>query len=376
MNSASSLPLYIKIKNYLLNQIQNELSSGDKLPTESELMKQFAVSRITVNKTLTELKDEGYIVRYPSKGSFVAPKALPAAQSENIFTEKSSSSLSSPDIMCIFPYFSDQFALNIFNGITSILHPEKYVIHLIQSITSNNEDYLLKKCFQSNYKGVILCPSDQTFYSDYLLHMKLNNFPIVCIDRNLPGIDTSYVLTDNVTAGETIYRHLHILGHRNMLFVSAASRDVATSKKRISGLQKGCETANLLPNCIHIEDNVNVHDAQSDFSVYIADLLTKKRITAVICSEAYVSLWMYSLLQSICLNVPKDISLVSFDNPTNYTSDFNFFTHINQHEFHMGQKAANILLNKLNNTDSSENEYIVLSPTLEIRSSTAKIPTS
>ena len=74
MDTEPSLPLYRNIKNYLLEQIQDKLSIGDRLPTEAEIMKQFQVSRITVTKALKELKEEGYIIRYPSKGSFVASK--------------------------------------------------------------------------------------------------------------------------------------------------------------------------------------------------------------------------------------------------------------------------------------------------------------
>ncbi len=68
MDNEPSLPLYLNIKNYLLKQIQESLAIGDRLPTEAEIMEQFHVSRITVTKALKELKEEGYIVRYPSKG--------------------------------------------------------------------------------------------------------------------------------------------------------------------------------------------------------------------------------------------------------------------------------------------------------------------
>lgn len=82
---------------------------------------------------------------------------------------------------------------------------------------------------------------------------------------------------------------------------------------------------------------------------------------------------MYSLLCELGLKVPKDISMISFDNPTNDISDFNFFTHIDQHEYLMGQYAGKILLKMLENGQLEENEKKILTPTLEIRHSTTEL---
>lgn len=373
MDNEPSLPLYRKIKNYLLTRIQDKLSVGDKLPTEAEIMKQFQVSRITVTKALKELKEEGYIVRYPSKGSFVASKDSYAKELDIPVSEDTLSDAAYSDIMCMLPYVSDQFSLNIINGITSILPSKQYNIHMVQSRTHKNEDYLLKKCFQSDCKGLILFPVDQVYYSDQLLRMKLNNYPMVLIDRSLPGIDTNYVAIDNVYAGKIAFEHLFMLGHRNLLFITHTSKDVQTVKSRIKGIWQGSEESGLLPSCIHIEENLDIHKPFNISADYIARILAEKHITAIICCESKTCLYMYSLLQELGLKVPKDISMISFDNPTNNISDFNFFTHINQHEYLMGQYAGKILLKMLENGQLEENEKKILTPTLEIRLSTTEL---
>lgn len=325
MDNEPSLPLYLNIKNYLLKQIQESLAIGDRLPTEAEIMEQFHVSRITVTKALKELKEEGYIVRYPSKGSFVASKDSYTKELNIPDSKDTLSGTAYSDIMCMLPYFSDQFSLNIINGITSILPPRQYNIHMVQSRTHQKEDYLLKKCFQSDCKGLILFPVDQIYYSNQLLRMKLNNYPMVLIDRILPGIDTNYVAIDNVYAGKIAFEHLFMLGHRNLLFITHTSKDVQTVKSRIKGLWQGSEESGLLPSCIHIEENLDIHKPFNISADYIARVLAEKHITAVICCESKTCLYMYSLLCELGLKVPKDISMISFDNPTNDISDFNFF---------------------------------------------------
>lgn len=49
---------------------------GAQIPTESELCKRFAVSRITVRKAIDELVKEGWVVRYRGRGTFVDPSAI------------------------------------------------------------------------------------------------------------------------------------------------------------------------------------------------------------------------------------------------------------------------------------------------------------
>lgn len=75
----SILPLYEQIKKHILLLIENGLlHSGDKLPSEMELIKQFEVSRVTVRRALQELSHEERIISVPGKGSYVLkPKIEP-----------------------------------------------------------------------------------------------------------------------------------------------------------------------------------------------------------------------------------------------------------------------------------------------------------
>ncbi|WP_241229462.1 histidine utilization repressor [Sphingomonas sp. S-NIH.Pt1_0416] len=66
-------PRYAVIKEYLLGAIRSgELAPGDRLQSESELVTKFSVSRMTANRALRELQNEGIIHRMPGVGSFVA----------------------------------------------------------------------------------------------------------------------------------------------------------------------------------------------------------------------------------------------------------------------------------------------------------------
>ena len=63
---------YLNIYNELMNLIEKgEISPGEKLPSENELMDIYNVSRDTVRKALELLENNGYIHKIKGKGSFV-----------------------------------------------------------------------------------------------------------------------------------------------------------------------------------------------------------------------------------------------------------------------------------------------------------------
>ncbi|HEY60318.1 MAG TPA: GntR family transcriptional regulator [Anaerolineae bacterium] len=67
------IPLYYQLQEILRDKIENGVwKSGERLPTEKELCKQFDVSRITVRNALRQLRMEGLINCMPGKGTTVS----------------------------------------------------------------------------------------------------------------------------------------------------------------------------------------------------------------------------------------------------------------------------------------------------------------
>lgn len=66
-------PAYKRIKEHIEDLIRDgRLKDGDAIPPESALTEQFKVSRMTANRALRELTDEGVLVRVQGSGTFVA----------------------------------------------------------------------------------------------------------------------------------------------------------------------------------------------------------------------------------------------------------------------------------------------------------------
>ena len=65
-------PKYRQLQRVLSELIGTELSPGDRVPSERELMARFAVSRATVRQAIDALEREGLLVRRHGSGTFVA----------------------------------------------------------------------------------------------------------------------------------------------------------------------------------------------------------------------------------------------------------------------------------------------------------------
>lgn len=92
--SASPMPLYSQVREALRGEILNgTFSPHSQMPSESQLMKSFEVSRITVRQALSDLQKEGLIFKVMGKGSFVSkPKAFQSLSRLQGFGEAMSSS--------------------------------------------------------------------------------------------------------------------------------------------------------------------------------------------------------------------------------------------------------------------------------------------
>lgn len=86
----SPTPLYQQVKDQILDHIlSGNWPPGRKIPSENQLVRQLGVSRMTINRALRELAQEGRLQRLAGVGSFVAepPRHASLIELNNIAEE-------------------------------------------------------------------------------------------------------------------------------------------------------------------------------------------------------------------------------------------------------------------------------------------------
>jgi GntR family transcriptional regulator, histidine utilization repressor len=70
---------YLQVKHYVLERIAGgSLKCGERVPSENELVRELTVSRMTANRALKELTQDGVLVRIAGVGTFVAEQRVHA----------------------------------------------------------------------------------------------------------------------------------------------------------------------------------------------------------------------------------------------------------------------------------------------------------
>lgn len=73
MNTPAPQALYRRAKDYVQDKLgRGEWKPGDLIPSENRLVLELGMSRMTVNRALRELTEEGHLVRVSGVGTFVA----------------------------------------------------------------------------------------------------------------------------------------------------------------------------------------------------------------------------------------------------------------------------------------------------------------
>jgi len=75
VQSKQAVPIYGRIKAYILERIESGVwGPEEQIPTEHELAAKFKASRMTVNRAVRELTDQGLLFRIVGVGTFVADR--------------------------------------------------------------------------------------------------------------------------------------------------------------------------------------------------------------------------------------------------------------------------------------------------------------
>ena len=69
-------PLYIQLKDILIEKIQSTMSDDQQLDSEREICEMYKVSRTTVRQALAELEKQKYIYKVQGKGNFILNRKI------------------------------------------------------------------------------------------------------------------------------------------------------------------------------------------------------------------------------------------------------------------------------------------------------------
>ena len=370
--------LYLRIYKKLLLDIQEGKYETDRLPTEKEIAQQFYVSRITARKAVEKLADNGIVVRISGRGTFVRngqqlSHLLPV--SANL----------KPLVALVMGGYSPSFGLEIANA--AVHEAEEQGIHLIVKDTGNDqacEFKILEELRQSGVHGIIVQPAHGEMYSRWLINAAFDRYPIVLIDRFLPGIDLPFVGIDNERLSEMATNRLLAAGHRNISLITLEDETTSTLKARMEGFTWALNRHKIPVNrdlwLTGLTGLARGQDKNSNesYEQYMAQIVRHMRahpeITAVFSTEYLVSQLAYTALTQNGYRIPEDYSLVGFDSgEAGLHADY--IAYVRQPQEEMGRTAVQMICTLLRGEQPEKKRFILDGVWVSGKTIASRIPT-
>jgi DNA-binding LacI/PurR family transcriptional regulator len=186
--------------------------------------------------------------------------------------------------------------------------------------------------------------------------------PVVMVNAGVENLGFPHISTDDAVAVEQAYGHLRSLGHQKIGMVMGPE-DHMPSRRKLEAVAEfaGWNTAD---DWLVERTNFSMESAR-----LAAARLIQRGVTGMICASDVLALGSIRAARRLGLDVPRDVSVVGFDDSILMTCTDPPLTTVRQPIEMMGQAAVDLLVNQIEGTSAAPDE-LLFEPELVVRGST------
>jgi len=252
---------------------------------------------------------------------------------------------------------SNNFFQEIARGLETQLAKEGYRLIIMNSKEQKETEIEnVKNLIAGAADALVIAPT--TADCSYLRFLLDNNpIPVTFVDRRPEGFESDVVLATNEQGAYEAVKVLTDKGHTNIAFFG--SRQDSTMLERLDGYRKALEEAGIAINANFIK--FGTHDSVSQRSLrhgvmyhHALDVLTNHDITAIFSGNNLATLGVFSYIKEANIQVPKDVSFITFDDDSWLTMTTPALAAVAQNPEKMGRVAAKLVLERLAEPQTAE----------------------
>jgi DNA-binding LacI/PurR family transcriptional regulator len=261
------------------------------------------------------------------------------------------------------PFFAD-----IYHGVEETLSSAGYRAMVTTSnYSADKEGAVLSEFHEKGIEGIIMTPVavDRTEKTNQpLARLIEEGVPVVFVDVTIPGFDVDVVTSDNLRGGYMAARHLLDMGHRRIGFI--VDIDCSSVRDRIQGYRKAIEEEDIPYDDMLVKHSyIGFRNEESGYRNTRELLHRASPPTAIIASTDSIALGIYKACHEMRLDVPGDISVLGYDDLPYSRSLIPPLSTIHQPKHEMGEKAAELLLERINGERDGVRKEILESKLIE-----------
>ena len=278
----------------------------------------------------------------------------------------------------IIPEIVHHFFSKVIRGIEQVANKRGYnVIVGLSNESFDKEVINIQMLANGSIDGFILSISKETLLQQDYHHFKetmSQGMPIVMFDRVVNEIECDKVIIDDLKGSKNAVSKLLSNGCKHVAIITTKDY-VSVGKLRTQGYLEALEDYKMSPNSnliLKVDDELVSEDHLISLESEIEQLfLNNKKIDGVFAvNELYAIIGM-KVARKRGLRIPDDIQFIGFTDGVLSKHATPSLTTVSQHGQEMGEKAAELLIEKLEHEDQEEQyQTVVIETELIERNST------
>lgn len=269
----------------------------------------------------------------------------------------------------IVPLINRHFFSSVISGIEDIAYKQGFAVTISQSNDRfEKEDKIAHTLFANRVDGLILSIGMETKTFDHLKLFAERKIPLVFFDRVVDEIKAHKIVVDDFGGGFRATKHLIEQGAKRIAHIGGPL-NLKIYEARQNGYFEALKQAGY-----KIDETLVVHNSltRKDGTNAAKKLMEQKnRPDAIFCANDTTALSTIIYLHENGYKVPGDVAIVGFSNEPFSEVVTPSISTIKQPGFLMGQKAAALIIDQINNK-TTEYQTITMPTELIVRESSKK----
>jgi LacI family transcriptional regulator len=258
----------------------------------------------------------------------------------------------------IIPEIVHHFFSTVINGIEQVANENGYNVVICLSDDSFDKEVLnMELLANGSIDGFIMSLSKETQYKGdfhHIIEVINQGMPVVMFDRVANEVMCDKVIIDDKLAAYEAVQSLIDKGRKKIALVTTVDY-VSVGKLRTDGYIKA-----LLDNELPFDDDLIIKIEDIDTcEIIIAKLLEDKAIDAVFAVNELFAVTCIKTANKMGLNVPKDLAVIAFTDGIISKYSTPTITTVSQSGIKMGNRAAQIIIDRLESEEDDEKETYV-----------------
>lgn len=263
-------------------------------------------------------------------------------------------------IAVLVPQFANQFFTRMVLAVEAVADRKGYILSICNTFDNVERELdIINRMAQHRVDGYIMIP---TFEGEKnTRQLRKLGVPMVVIDRPLEGVeDYVWVTTSNYRCGYAATEYLIQMGHRKIAFVGWNSRIPDLERRQQAFLDAFVDYGIPLDGAV-IRNNA--FSEENGYEMAQSVMEEHPEVTAMFFAYNMQAKGGIRYLTEHGFQIGEDISVILIGSPEWATVGANDYAHIEQHEYKLGEAAATILLDMIENP-AAQHENVVRDCTL------------